>query len=690
MKQKICKVVLMLIILAVTENLAAQDRIAYYDALYFSGLLKHQPKISTNDNTVAKMLRYYMGNDPSIDLQQEVIKNPFLSPYFDVNGEASFNLNSSGSVLNSFASKAGNLDVTNLADGLARFLVNRTKQELGSYFFDRFKEDLDSSRQLRILFPFTSQALGSIDKQIYNYSAYLNLLRDCFQKDLALLLPDLQKLVDDGCMDIVFKKNPELRTILADGLYLVTRLQARVHPGAVIHEYITYRAQRVKLDAVYLNLYPSFQTFDLVSQSLRSKQPNQYWLSADSLNLLFDSRDTATLRIYLGLICQQATKIIFNKNDTLSSKMKTMQLLFDSLKGHYQPYLTALVEKGKRVDESFNAILAYKAKGMEKPTYQDYFTFYDATLNLLDHVKSGTALVGITIPVNAEKKIDLFLYSARSLGNIYVDIYEKQYSSAIVEASGIFETLFHQKIADSIALLNIQLQARNSLLRTSTETAQVVIHNQIALLKKQKGVQEQFDQIGSLLMKYGGLAAAVVKAENSDEVEKAIEAIALPSGSSRVKRESRANVCLNGYVGMFAGNEYIKGAHNKFLNNYGIAAPVGISFSLGGIKGFSKHGNSLGLFVSVIDLGALASFRFKDDSTKTVPTIQLKDIVAPGIFFVWGIAHSPLSLAAGAQMGPLLREVKPSVNTYSNNYYWRFGVSLTVDIPLLNFYNRGK
>jgi hypothetical protein len=118
---------------------------------------------------------------------------------------------------------------------------------------------------------------------------------------------------------------------------------------------------------------------------------------------------------------------------------------------------------------------------------------------------------------------------------------------------------------------------------------------------------------------------------------------------------------------------------------------VGVSVSWGGIKCNQKSGgNSFGFFVSVIDIGALASFRFGDDSTSTVPIIQLKDIIAPGLFMSWGIAGTPFSLSAGAQIGPLLRNVSPSINTFSNNYYWRYGLAFTVDIPILNLYNRGK
>ena len=195
--------------------------------------------------------------------------------------------------------------------------------------------------------------------------------------------------------------------------------------------------------------------------------------------------------------------------------------------------------------------------------------------------------------------------------------------------------------------------------------------------------------------------AAVTQAQSSDDVEAAIEAVVLPTGSARIKRGTIFNVSLNAYCGFFIGNEYIKGIDDSgektnFINNYGVTAPIGISITKG--KGSfvpflgafcSMHSWSHSLFLSVVDIGALASFRFKDDKTQTVPNIQLKDIISPGIFYSLGIPKSPISLNVGWQVGPLLREVTPTQNNYSQSYS-RFSASIVVDLPLLNFYTKSK
>jgi len=50
-------------------------------------------------------------------------------------------------------SSIGGLDVTNIADGLAKFLVKRTKQELTMAFFQNLKISLITIKILQHYFP---------------------------------------------------------------------------------------------------------------------------------------------------------------------------------------------------------------------------------------------------------------------------------------------------------------------------------------------------------------------------------------------------------------------------------------------------------------------------------------------------------------------------------------------------------
>lgn len=193
------------------------------------------------------------------------------------------------------------------------------------------------------------------------------------------------------------------------------------------------------------------------------------------------------------------------------------------------------------------------------------------------------------------------------------------------------------------------------------------------------------------VLKYGTFMANIVEADSPEQAQKAIEAVALPPGSYTIKRESRFSVALNGYVGVFAGDEYILNVHDKrWINNVAVTAPVGISVSWGNICPDMMRPWSIGLFAPIIDLGAVASYRFGNaedtvNGAETIPTIQLKDIVAPGIFLEIGIGGTPLSFAVGRQFGSRLRKIENESGKVGDTYQ-RLGATLKVDIPIVHFY----
>ena len=191
--------------------------------------------------------------------------------------------------------------------------------------------------------------------------------------------------------------------------------------------------------------------------------------------------------------------------------------------------------------------------------------------------------------------------------------------------------------------------------------------------------------------------ANIVEANNSDEVQAAIEAAVLPVGSSSVKRETDWNISLNAYIGPYAGREYLpKLQKNQWASTVGLTAPVGIAFSRGNIAKGNKRccdnkvsgGKSFTVFVSLIDVGALASYRLANDSSKVASEVTLSNIISPGLFIYYGLGRSPISIGAGCQLGPQLRNVTASNVNVDKNFYLRFGISVVVDIPFFNLYTK--
>jgi hypothetical protein len=200
-----------------------------------------------------------------------------------------------------------------------------------------------------------------------------------------------------------------------------------------------------------------------------------------------------------------------------------------------------------------------------------------------------------------------------------------------------------------------------------------------------KALQDATDA-GGVLLKYGNFMANMIKAKNSDDVEQAIESVALPVGSATIKKHSAFSIALNAYVGPYLGSEKIRGVDaTSKTNAYGLTAPIGFSINSGWLKS-KTYGFSVSAFFSVIDLGAPVAFRFADNKTEEIPTIQLKDIISPGAFLSIGIPGVPLSVNGGWQMGPNLRKLTGSAATATSDRYDRFSISLVVDIPIFNIY----
>ena len=344
----------------------------------------------------------------------------------------------------------------------------------------------------------------------------------------------------------------------------------------------------------------------------------------------------------------------FENNSPVEFKNETLTNILDPIGQHfvdyYPSYKSYFIQLGTRLDNITNLFNQIRKTISDSLKLDQFYNLANVSIDFL----KSTGDLGKLIPwknlgafrtdsaffKNIKDSLASYFNVASSSAHIAWDIKRRSYASAIVNLTTIYK----------------------SVLPDNNESNQ-----------------------GKDILKYGTFMATIVQAKNPDQVEETIEAFALPSGSSRIKRGSKFNVSLNTYVGLFIGKENISGLNNDSgLNNFGVAAPIGVAFSWGHFLG----NGSFSFFLSFVDLGAVASFRFVDDTTNQVPTIKLKDLFSPGVFISYGIPSWPVSLNFGAQMGPNLRRVSSATNDYSNKIYWRYSFSICVDIPLLNFYTK--
>lgn len=691
----------------------------------------------TTNQVKSKILSYYaFGKNSADPLSKQYEGNPFMTGSASkmkdiINAQADL-----GAVFSSVLTSAGGLDVTKIADGLAIFLVKRTKEELGITFFSKFKEVLNKPEyaDLKTLFPQTYTLLQSIDENIYDYQRYLQNLREGFKADINLLNKNLPGIIDNH--PVFFSKHQEWAMALRSACYVAGELDNKTHPADILANYpVQY------LDNVNINYKGAIQTLQLISASLHDTARAEnapYWVNIGKIRELVNNKET--FRIYLGLLYQQAKFQYDNikfESTSLVALLDKVAAEYDSKIEVYNAYKAYVLGFGDKASALSNLLSNQDKAAGDSAKVELYTRYFKSAVELLDYSTGIADLPYIkeqawagTLKLKLRKYFEINYSTAALVSNIN----SRNYPAAINNTIEIYRLVtinpvntgttsaisFPSKLAGNATKEDTQRiqQALQTTLAPYLNTANVLsksekdnlINEFTEQVKKAAGKdklpEETISKIKAILNDeinstavlsklsyYGGFMSAIATAKTSEEVSVVIETYALPTGSSRIKRTTAFNVSLNAYVGLFAGAEKINGVDEKYkVNSYGVTAPIGIAISLGHgrFRAGKPRTSSSSLFFSIIDLGAVTSFRFTNDSTEKVPTIQLKDIISPGIFYSFGIGKTPLSVNVGYQSGPLLRKVNVSNNDYSKSY-GRFSVSVCVDIPMLNFYtNTGR
>ena len=187
----------------------SKDHHIFLKSLFYDALELASPGNLTKTDLV-NIFRFYFNkpNYSPIDIIKKIAdtaSNQFLARTLDTvvifsilqkKDPTKAEAQSMASGISSFSlSSIGGLDVTNIADGFARFIVKRAKTELSVAFFDKFKTELSKPqyKDMQSLFPQTFRALTAIGDEIYNYESYIQTLRECFEKDLASLITNMPK-----------------------------------------------------------------------------------------------------------------------------------------------------------------------------------------------------------------------------------------------------------------------------------------------------------------------------------------------------------------------------------------------------------------------------------------------------------------------------------------------------------------
>lgn len=194
-------------------------------------------------------------------------------------------------------------------------------------------------------------------------------------------------------------------------------------------------------------------------------------------------------------------------------------------------------------------------------------------------------------------------------------------------------------------------------------------------------------QIISILRPAMPLLTDLASAESPEQVKSIFSDAASPIGAWKLKRVNSL-VSIGGILGVGIGYEKLNATDDKgnfTTNSTSVFAPVGIDFSLpikdfrNGVTAPKSSDGSLGIFLSVIDLGNLVNQRYAEqganDTISGQSNTTFTQVLSPGFYFKWGIGNSPLVTGVGVSYNPQIRDVK---NTPTDAVVYRAYVGIDI------------
>lgn len=693
----------LLLILLILFCLVSRAQIAYYDAIDLSGYTTDGLWNLDDHQKIWKSIRsYYPKESDQITrkrLQELLNENPFFVEMIGgtlESDEESELLNKESMVSpKSLFKSVGGLNVTNLADGLTQHIISNAKEELNIAFFRKFKKFVDSNPEFQILFPESTRVISNLLE--YQYNIMLSVLQDAFIQDANNLINQLDDLLELPRLKPVRDQFPEI-LIVIEILQVADDLEKNMNVADILTKLEgldTWNKEWNNLAPTTRQFYEILALGDIVSTSVRSKNSDKIWISQNEFNVLVN--DPIATQIFVGLVYQKIKNAAALKN---SSPVLDKTLIYVG-KIKSDEAIDVLVNDfyvlANDISMAKEGIWKTKTE-FKKPSNEQIYTYIDVSLRAMDY---GSRIV-CKIDPNTNYKggmIDM-LHDANSA---YRAVYQKNYTVSVHYTAKVLEsTLSLIDVSDAkkkkVEKLLEKVEGATStdlqVLKAEADGINIDVSNINNLPDLTLSVEASLSVVRANEMvnegsKYLQLIALLADANSAEEAKSAIEAVALPAGSSSLKKYQKFNVNVSSYLGAGLRLGAIEEVNRSWDKQWFVYMPIGIGIN----KGFGK-GGSASLNLNFFDLGAIAAFRLEEDTlgNKTIDEeIVLGNIFSPGVMINYGFfGDLPLSLGIGCQLGPGLRSIDENDGVTFNSIYGselRWIATLAIDVPLLNIHN---
>jgi len=595
----------------------------YVDAVAFYNALNTSPK---NLDAAIAILRYYSGNSELTQAQAATLlsNDLFLKDYATDFQRPELRISEGFGAPQVGGSNATGFG-TLLADGIAKFLIDRGKQEISIAFFQRMKSQFDKNPELKYLLPNTYTIVAEIES--HNILTLLQELRDALQKDLSTMPTNILSIrgTTETEATITQIRNALKVSSSADKAALARVLSLLIMQSIISGDNIINALAHVSNDTDLCKINDDMVAYiklsSILLESITSeKEGDGLFIDQSALTGLFANE--RLLKVFLGLCNMKYKNLECYKDIKVNGKgLEDILKLVLAKRNNFNDLVIAV--------DKVNT--AYKALRKQPQDASSYGTVLSGSIALLSHsIKISEIIAGDSKDADRAK----LLINLQISADFCIDLQKHNYSGVFVDITKFIK--------------------QNDIIKD--------------------------DEAKDITLKYLAFAANLASATTSDEVKEAIDAIALPPGSYSVKRNSAINIALNGYIG------YGWDRRDKKEYAQGIYAPVGLSISTGlGRKGLS----AVTLFASIIDVGAIASYRLHDDQATgdLKQDVRLESIVSPSAQIFIGIPYTPIVAGIGWRKTPkLVFEGPGTLTTVAPADV--LNIALLIDIPIINLTNK--
>ncbi|MDQ7947244.1 MAG: hypothetical protein REI78_05960 [Pedobacter sp.] len=610
------------------------------------------------------ILRRYTGLNADADwdkIKAALAYNTYLKPFL-VKPDSAKAMVSFLSMASPDITTKGGISASTLLEGLTEFYIDQVNNEINDAFFIQLKKVLNKYVEIRILFPETEKTLGSIEA--IRIQSSLNTLKIAFEVDLKNLSGNIVGLSQLSKYINLINKHNEL-SLLFLGLDLSHQISKEKNAAEIMQlignaPYIQQTKPNAYTTAIKLAAITSYSFRDIRTGD--EKKEAQGWVTVDQVEALQKEQDFYT--IFLGLFAESVKDINIG-----GSNLRT--LLFnkssEAIKGKYLVY--SFIDARKKITPMVTALTNAQTLVADKIKYS-----LDLTEMLLSLSKVATDILPSSAVEDINKRLkkvkDEFIPVARQTAELANAIKIKEYSTAISKGGIILNKFFNN--------WKVELMKLDTLAKTKVDHE---LRKQLADLKDSLSKNELVERY---YQKYGLFIATVAEAKDSKDVKEAIKAFALPTGSSRIKKETRSSFGINGYVGFYQARNYY--FHDSGLPKFerGLTAPLGFAYNRGRVLG-----GSLSLYAGVLDIGAIFSYKVNNDTIKS--SVNFAQVLSPSVGLIYGLPvidkfNIPLSFGANMQWGPKLKKVTAAGNSTLPLMTRRLNIFIAVDLPIVNFY----